>query len=51
LEEVDGQLLIQYVRSRTPFRAKSTVASVASKLRCFGEYLVHQGIWAQNPMR
>jgi len=51
LEEVDGQLLIQYLRSRTRFRAKSTVSSIASKLRCFGEYLVHQGVWPHNPMR
>lgn len=51
LEEVDGQLLIGYVRSRTAFHAKSTVVSVASKLRCFGEYLVQEGVWGQNPMR
>jgi len=51
LEEIDGQTLIAYLRQRTPFRAKSTVAGVASKLRCLGEYLVHQGIWLQNPMR
>jgi site-specific recombinase XerD len=51
LEEVNGEMLIGYVRSRTRFRAKSTVAGVVSKLRCFGEYLVQQGKWAQNPMR
>jgi site-specific recombinase XerD len=51
LEEVDGQLLIEYVRRRTHFHAKATVASVASKLRCLGEYLVEQGVWTQNPMR
>lgn len=51
LEEVDGQTLIAYLRQRTPFRAKSTVYSVASKLRCLGEYLVYRGIWLQNPMR
>ena len=51
LEEVDGQLLIQYLRSRTHFRAKATVVGVASRLRCFGEYLVLQGVWSQNPMR
>ena len=51
LEEVDGQMLIEYLRSRTRFRAKSTVCGVASKLRCFGEYLVVEGIWPQNPMR
>jgi len=39
------------VRNRTRFRAKSTVSGVVSKLRCFGEYLLQQGIWPQNPMR
>ena len=51
LEEVDGQLLIKYLKGRKAFKAKSTVASVVSKLRCFGEYLVQQGVWQQNPMR
>jgi site-specific recombinase XerD len=51
LEEVDGQLLIAYLRTRTHFHAKATVATVASKLRCFGEFLVQEGVWSQNPMR
>lgn len=51
LEEIDGQTLIAYLRQRTHFHAKSTVAGVASKLRCLGEHLVHQGIWVHNPMR
>lgn len=51
LEEVDGQVLIEYLRHRTHFHAKATVVSIASKLRCLGEYLVEQGVWAQNPMR
>ena len=51
LEEIDGQTLIAYLRQRTRFRAKATVAGVVSKLRCMGEYLVHQGLWLQNPMR
>jgi site-specific recombinase XerD len=51
LEAVDGQMLIQYLRRRTRFRSKATVSSIASKLRCCGEYLVAQGIWMQNPMR
>jgi site-specific recombinase XerD len=51
LEEVDGPMLIAYVRRRTHFHAKATVAGVVSKMRCLGEYLVEQGIWAQNPMR
>jgi site-specific recombinase XerD len=51
LEEVGHELLIEYLKRRTHFRAKSTVASIASKLRCLGEYLVQQGVWQQNPMR
>lgn len=51
VEEIDGQMLIAYLRSRTRFRSKATVAGVSSKLRCMGEYLVHQGVWLQNPMR
>jgi site-specific recombinase XerD len=51
LEEVDGQMIIAYIRRRTHFHAKATVSGVASKLRCMGEYLVEQGIWTQNPMR
>src|SRR5215469_8817384 len=51
LEEVDGQMLIEYLRRRTHFRAKTTVVGVASKLRCLGEYLVEQGVWRANPMR
>jgi site-specific recombinase XerD len=51
LEEIDGQTIIAYLRARTRFRSKATVAGVASKLRCMGEYLVHQGVWLQNPMR
>lgn len=51
LEEVDGQLLIKYLKGRTHFRSKSTLAGISSDLRCFGEYLVAEGVWLQNPMR
>jgi site-specific recombinase XerD len=51
LEEIDGQVLIAYLRRRTHFHSKATVVTVSSKLRCFGEYLVEQGVWMQNPMR
>lgn len=51
LEEVDGQMHIEYIRSRTRFHAKTTVASLTSKLRLMGEYLVHEGVWRKNPMR
>jgi site-specific recombinase XerD len=51
LEEVDGQMLIDYIRSRTSFHAKTTGASVSSKMRIMGEYLVQEGVWNKNPMR
>src|SRR5580658_9073121 len=51
LEEVGADELIGYVRSRTPYHAKATVAGVMSILRGFGEYLVRQGVWASNPLR
>jgi integrase/recombinase XerD len=51
LEEVDGQLLIKYLKQRAHFRSRATLAGVSSQLRCFGEYLLEQGVWLQNPMR
>jgi site-specific recombinase XerD len=51
LEEVDGQVLIKYLKRRGHFRSKATLAGAASHLRCFGEYLVEQAVWLQNPMR
>jgi site-specific recombinase XerD len=51
LEKVDGQLLVRYLKQRSHFRAKATLSSVASELRCFGEYLFEPGVWLQNPMR
>lgn len=51
LEEVSGPMLIDYLRWRGVFRAKSTLVSIASQVRCFGEYLVAEGVWGQNPMR
>ena len=51
LEEVDGLMLIEYIRRRTRFHAKTTVAGVTSKIRLMGEYLVQEGVWNKNPMR
>lgn len=51
LEEVRRPLLIQHVKRRTAFHAKSTVVGVASVMRCMGEYLVKDGVWTQNAMR
>ena len=51
LEEVTGPVLIEYIRSRTRFHARTTVVAVTSKLRCLGEHLVGAGVWRQNPLR
>lgn len=42
---------MRYLASRSPFRAKATVYETLSSMRCFGEYLVREGLWRQNPLR
>jgi site-specific recombinase XerD len=51
LEDVDGPLIIRYIRDRTPFHAKATLCSIVSDLRGMGEFLVREGIWPKNPLR
>lgn len=51
LEEIDSQLIVAYVRSRTAFRAKSTVSGTVSTMRGMGEFLVWRGMWSSNPLR
>jgi len=51
LDVLDGQMLISYIRWRSMFKAKSTVAGTISILKRMGEYLVVRGLWRKNPMR
>lgn len=51
LESMPAELLIRYIRERTPFKAKSTVSSVMSRLRGMGDFLVRRGVWLENPLR
>ena len=51
LENLDSDLLIQYLRQRASFRSKATIYGSISIMRGMGEYLVQQGIWIRNPMR
>jgi len=51
LEDVDSTLLVQFIKQRTAFHAKSTVSGVVSTLRLMGEHLVREGVWLKNPMR
>jgi len=51
LETIDSDLLLRYIQDRSAFRAKSTVSSIVSVMRCMGEFLVREGYWSQNPFR
>jgi len=51
LEQVDGDLVIEYIRTRSAFRARTTVQAITSKMRCFGDFLVREEVWSSNPLR
>ena len=51
LDAIDPELHVRYLASRSPFRAKTTVYGTLSNMRCFGEYLVCEGVWSANPLR
>lgn len=51
LEDIDPQLHVRYLASRSAFRSKATVYGTLSTMRGFGDYLVHEGSWSQNPLR
>ena len=51
LEQVDLQLIQQYIQERTAFRSKGTTAGVIGVLRGLGEFLVQEGYWATSPLR
>jgi site-specific recombinase XerD len=51
LDAIDPQLHVQYLGSRTSFRSKATVYGTLSTMRGFGDYLMREGLWRQNPLR
>jgi len=51
LEDIGPELLTRYIQERTPFKSKATVYSLISRMRCFGEYLVREGVWTENPLK
>jgi site-specific recombinase XerD len=51
LDQVDADLLVAYMRSRTAFRSKSTVYGTLSVMRGMGDYLVREEVWQSNPLR
>ena len=46
LEDVGVEELIAYLRNRTTFRSKATLSGILSILRCWGNFLVEQRMWA-----
>ena len=51
VEDIDVELILDYIRGRTAFHSKASVCGVMSHMRCMGEFLVIEGIWKQNPLR
>lgn len=51
LEEIPPDFHVRFVQGRTAFKAKATVYGVISKMRDFGDYLVSQGVWKDNPLK
>ena len=51
IERIDADLITRYIASCSSFRAKATVYGTLSTMRCFGDYLVREGLWTVNPLR
>lgn len=51
IEEIGADLISKYIGSRSSFRAKATVSGTLSTMRCFGDFLVRQGVWKISPLR
>lgn len=51
IEEIDSQLCLDYLKSRTIFLSKSVVCSIVTHLRGMGDLLVREGYWVKSPMR
>jgi site-specific recombinase XerD len=51
IERIDADQITRYIAGCSSFRAKATVYGTLSTMRCFGDYLVRQGLWTQNPLR
>lgn len=51
LEAVTPDQLVQYIRTRSAYHARASVAGVVSTLRCMGEFLVRKALWQSNPLR
>ena len=51
LEQIDADLIVRFMASRSAFRAKATVYHTLSTMRGMGEYLMREGVWEKSPLR
>jgi integrase/recombinase XerD len=51
IEDIDAQSITRYAEAYASFRAKATLYGTLSTMRGFGDYLVRQGLWKNNPLR
>lgn len=51
VDQINAELILEYIQSRTAFHSKASVCGVMSHMRCMGEFLTQEGYWRQNPLR
>jgi site-specific recombinase XerD len=51
MEGIDAESITRYLEACASFRSKATVYGTLSTMRGFGDYLVRQGLWKNNPLR
>lgn len=51
IEDIDLDLIHEYIKSRTTFLSKASSCAIIGALRSMGDYLVENGLWLQNPLR
>jgi integrase/recombinase XerC len=51
LEEINLEIIHDYIKSRTTFISKSSTCGVIGNMRALGDLFVEEGYWQQNPLR
>ncbi len=51
LHSVNTEIILKFIKKKSTFKSKATVAGYMSTLRCYGDYLNRQGIWKNNFLR
>ena len=48
---IGAELILEYFKERSAFKARTTIQGKFSDLRCFFEFLVQENFWKKNPLR